>query len=353
MKCTGEALSASVVTDEEGEEMEETRENSINADKEHEQPSQQKIRERDEKIQKAYLNYLELGEEHYFLELMELVDSMSRAQVAEYLKNAKGYYDADYVEDVMQEARLAMWKHINKTRETREKDYFTYGYYARGIYKMIAQQEIDKERNTDKRGANFGAFSVEKMREDGTETRAEETDATADCMEKKEAADFYAKFFDEYLRTLMETDESPKCCLATTYARLLPHIIGFGTESIVSSVKWARKKMGKHTVLYLTFDSENEFRNHGFNFFKWGIKYTTQLDNCVTIDGKQAILGDLIYLESFDLNRDIEHMDRHLHNVILKETINRLSQDSQFVALGSEYLDRDERLYKLIGGERK
>lgn len=335
------------------EKLDVTRENGINVGKEQEKPSQQKIRERDEKIQTAYLNYLELGEEHYFLELMELVDSMSRAQVAEYLKNAKGYYDADYVEDVMQEARLAMWKHINKTRETKEKDYFTYGYYARGIYKMIAQQEIDKERNTDKRKANFGASSVEKMREDGVETKVEEKDATAESMNKKESADFYARFLDEYLHTLMETGEPPECCLATTYARLLPHIIGFGTESVASSVKWARKKMGEHTVQYLTSDSENEFQKNGFGFFEWGIKYLAQLNNYITIDGKRDILRDLKYLESFDRKRDLEHMDRHLHNTILKETINRLSKDNRFVALGTEYLDRDERLFKLIGGERK
>ena len=333
--------------------MEQINVNNSEADKEYESLSRRKIRERDEKIQNAYMNYLELGEEHYFLELMDLVDSMSRNQVSEYLKNAKGYYDADYVEDVMQEARLVMWKHINKTRKEKDKQFFSYGYYARGIYKMVAQQEIDKERNTNKRRANFGAFSVEKMREDGSETESNDSDTPVANADKKEAADFYSRFLDGYLRTLMDTKESPEYCLAVTYARLLPHIMDSGTESVTSSVKWARKKMGDHTVSYLTWDSEESFWDNGFVFFKWGIQYIKQLDKWIMVTGKPFILRDLVYLEAFDHKRDIEHMDRHIHNVILKETIEKLCQDKSFVALGTEYLDKDERLYKLIGGERK
>lgn len=58
----------------------------------------------------------------------------------------------------------------------------------------------------------------------------------------------------------------------------------------------------------------------------------------------------IVYIDAYDNDRDIEHMDRRAHNIILRDAIETLCQDPRFVSLGSEYLDKDERLYKLIGG---
>ena len=43
---------------------------------------------------------------------------------------------------------------------------------------------------------------------------------------------------------------------------MLPHIIGYGKESVASSVKWARRKMEKHNIDYLTNESEEEIEEN-------------------------------------------------------------------------------------------
>lgn len=79
--------------------------------------SKDKINERDDKIHQAYLNYLELGEEQYFLELMELVDSMSKYHVTEKMKELMNRYDYHYLEDLMQEARFEMWRDLKQAQK--------------------------------------------------------------------------------------------------------------------------------------------------------------------------------------------------------------------------------------------
>lgn len=203
---------------------------------------------------------------------------------------------------------------------------------------------------TDKRKANHNADSIEQMSEDGAEQETRRTGSPIKMIYNKEAAEFYSKFLDGYVRALMRTKESPEYCLAVAYTRLLPHIIGYGKESVASSVKWARRKMEKHNIDYLTNESEEEIEENGYPFFEWGSYYVEQLDKIVAIRGKRFVLRNVVYIDAYDNDRDIEHMDRRAHNIILRDAIETLCQDPRFVSLGSEYLDKDERLYKLIGG---
>lgn len=312
--------------------------------------SEDKINERDDKIHQAYLNYLELGEEQYFVELMELVDSMSKYHVAEKMKEMMNRYDYHYLEDLMQEARFEMWRDLKQAKKRGDDSRFTYGYLARTIYTRTASRLVKGEVYTDKRKANHNADSIEQMSEDGVEQEARGTGSPMKMIYNKEAAEFYSKFLDGYVRALMKTKESPEYCLAVAYTRLLPHIIGYGKDSVASSVKWARRKMEKHNIDYLSNESEEEIAENGYPFFEWGPYYVEQLDKIVEIKGKRFVLRDVVYIDAYNNDRDIEHMDRRAHNIIFKDAIESLCQDSRFVSLGREYLDKDERLYKLIGG---
>ena len=316
--------------------------------------SLEKIKERDEKIHKAYLNFIELGDEHYFVELMEMVDSMSKYRVAEKMKAKMNYYDSEYMEDLMQECRLQMWKDLKNAREMgvdQQREH--YGYLARTIYERAAGKVLKGDFDTQKRKANFNTDSEEVRKENGKEQEAGLDSSPVQSVFDKEAAGFYVMYLEEFMRTLMDTEEAPQDCLAVVYTRLLPHIMGYVADNITSSVKWARQRMGTHDVEYLSGESELEIAGCGYSFFRWGKHYVKQLDNVVEINGKRYILRKVIYLEAFDYGKNIENMDRRAFRTILNEATKKLSQNSKFVALASEYLDKDERLYKLIGGVKR
>lgn len=58
------------------------------------------------------------------------------------------------------------------------------------------------------------------------------------------------------------------------------------------------------------------------------------------------------YLEAYDEGRNLEHMDRDTHKIILRETLDMLNDNSKFRSLAMEYVDRDDHLYELIGGAK-
>ena len=307
-----------------------------------------------EKIQKMYVECLKSEDDEKFLDLMEVIDSMFIPWSRKQLEQRIGYYDAKYIDDIMQESRLNLWRDIRKTKEMQSEPRETYGKYAYGIYKKSMSQALRKHSN-GKKNVSVKLNSLDAMKGTGREVQGKNKFEYVENKEEivqKERAYFYSYFLDVYLQHLMESDESPENCLAVMYARVLPHVTDQVRESIMSSVKWARKQMGKNNIGDLTLRSESLMNVNGFLFYKWGVKYLEQLDKKVIIAEKEYTLRDVIFLDAYDNGRKFEHMDRDTHKIIQRNTFEKLIKDPKFVSLGLDYLDKDDRMYKLIGGER-
>ena len=320
-----------------------------------------------EKIQTAYINCITLGDDFYFQELMEMIDLMCSSWIVNRIISAKKYYDEGFIKEVMQEARLNLWLDIKKTRELKLEPKPTYGWYAYGIYKHCVMNEL-KKYFSKRNSINLASFSLDVMKELGKEISIGTDDISItntvgkktivnnvdkeekDAVLEEERVIFYSAFLDEYLRTLMNSEESPENCLAVMYARILPHVLDDLRDSIMASVRWARERMGMHNIDFLTKDSESDMVNNGFSFYKWGSEYLKQLDKAIFVETKEYRVRDVIYIEAFDKGRDIEHMDRDTHRNIQRKAFKQLISDPKFISLGMEYMELDDRMYKLLGG---
>lgn len=322
-----------------------------------------------DKIQEAYLQYLQSGEEKFFHTVIQVLDSMCIVWIRNYLQGNRRYVTGDLLEEILQEARLNVWRDMNTTRKEQKEPRSTYGWYARGIYLNCARKEQEYYLS-NKNYANVNANSVELMNETGSTISVGSAENSIvvqqgnrtivnnvdiqkpDYVLQKERSNFYVNFLEAYIRTLMETKESPENCLAVMYTRLLPHAMDEIRDSLMSSVKWAKNQMGDYDIGYLSVDSENKMIENGFSYYRWGKNYIEQLDKEVVIQGNQLLLRQVKYLETYDKGRNLEHMDRNTHKVLQKETFKKIVRDPKLRALALEYVEKEDRMYKLIGGDR-
>lgn len=325
--------------------------------------------EKIEKIQENYIRYLQSGEESFFQEMIQILESMCVGWIKNYLRKNNRYISTETVEEILQESRLNVWKDLNITKKENKTPRDTFGWYARGIYMNCAKKE-QVYYLSNKNFANANSCSVEFMNENGiTISVGNKEDSLvvsrgnrsvinrADIIKEDEILqterrNFYGKFLEAYIRTLMDTKESPENCLAVMYTRLLPHVMGEIKDSLMSSVKWAKNQIKDQSIEELTVDSENKMIENGVPYYHWGSHYLEQLEKEICVNGNLVVLRQVKYLETYDEGRKLEHMDRDTHKAIQKETFKRILKDPELRELAVEYVEIEDRMYKIIGGDR-
>lgn len=321
------------------------------------------------KIQKAYCDYVNFGDERYFQELLKLTDAMCTKWVRDHLEE-KGCYNDEVEGEALCNARVGVWKAANSGKIACDSNSEEFAKYAYGIYKISAQDAVRKfERRKKKTGEVV--YSLERMRETGkdisvgtegsyiVEQKGVSNTVKPVEIEKKdsllveERRKVYATFQEMYFKSLMETTESPEKAITLMYVRILPHVLDEVRDSISSSVTWARKRIGENTIGYLTYDSEDNMQQQGFTDFNWGIGYTGQLDKEVLLKDEKCIVRDVRFLEAYDKGRNLEHMDRDMHYSVQKATFESLKDLKEFIFLAKQYVDKTDRMYGLIGGVKR
>lgn len=97
----------------------------------------------EDKIQKAYCNYIKLGDEDYIRELVELTNIKWKHKVMEYLRN-RGCLDDDTLDDSLCNAWLGVWKAAKGRVITSDPDSREFCLYSCGIYMNSAKSVVRK-----------------------------------------------------------------------------------------------------------------------------------------------------------------------------------------------------------------
>lgn len=298
-----------------------------------------------EQIQQLYLKCREQFNDQNFSELITLVDSYCIGKVRRELYKT-GCYSEENENEVMQEARIAVWHNISKSTKPHE----AIAYQALVIYKYKALDLIRETLDKDPKIPLDDPTEEEQKPIIETEP-ADQKDET----EQLEKRTMYDRIFQLYCSAFMNYKTYLPRNLALYYARVLPHLLHINHEektipdSKKASAKWAVGEMSDHTVLYLTDDSENFLQEEVAKQLKWSEDCRRQLEETAKIKDQEIILKDLIYTSVYDKGQ-IEDWADYMHKKAVKTTISLVAKDCELQSLVREYISRGDGLYRLAEG---
>lgn len=178
------------------------------------------LKQKDVQIQKNYESYLNSGNEQDFAELIKQLNIRYKNMIEKYLKNTGCYY-GDYLFDIQQEAKIAIWEYLEESRRKKEyKDRF--GGYACIIYKHKTFDYIRKILNERK-----GLGKPESMNDDtNQEEKGKKSDQIASenklvepeaITEQNEKRQLFQELLEVYCKARTTSQAERPCELALYY----------------------------------------------------------------------------------------------------------------------------------------
>lgn len=320
----------------------------------------------EDKIQKAYNNYIKLGDEDYIRELVELTNIKWKHKVMEYLRN-RGCLDDDTLDDSLCNAWLGVWKAAKGRVITSDPDSREFCLYSCGIYMNSAKSVVRKyyrKKNTPNINTTsiewlceVGANVVEDQEEQGDNSKhMSNSSMNYSCMqttyENDNAASHkhyvYKKLLKEYIDTLTSVDVSPQKVLAHIYARIIPHILDEIPDTKASSVKNALARMEGKTIQELATEAERLLKGNMFPEFSFDQTFMERMEQNICTSNYSGCIGDLIYTSVYDEDK-IEHWCDDLHKIIIRETYKRIQEEASFMCVADKYLKHRDKCCTLIG----
>lgn len=305
-------------------------------------------KEKAQKIQRAYLEYMTGGNEEYaFAELMKLQDAYCIPWIRKKLGNM-GCYVENNEEDILQESRQALWDLVSKEKKNKTIRE-SFAYYAFGIYKNKTLEAI---RRICRKRARLDVHSFEEPVGDGGKKIGDivPPEISQDVLELEEIRRMCSRLFQVYCKAFMSSSAFPPRCLALYYARVLPHLLGVIPESKAASAKWAFEKIDNRTVGALGEDSEKTLCRKVKNDLRWGRDFIRQLNEIFEFDGGKIYLKDVVYTEAYGKGK-IEDWADSMHKTARKDAAEMVQKEPELLNLAKEYVSKKDILYCFVKEE--
>lgn len=317
--------------------------------------------------QEKFKRILELYEQCYasnddacFEQLIALTDAIYRRQVRNLLKQ-NGCYNDDLEHAAMQEARLAIWKHVQKCRESDmvETDFARYckGIYYHKAMDIVRKQNTYRSHFSDKLGRE--PVSLDAALPDGRKSLGDTVEDTKNTPEAVISLDEQRRVFNTlfvlYCKSLVNAKAEPPRELALYYARILPHVlhINYEIETIpekkMTSAKWAFERMKDKTIKILAETSEEEMKKLISHALSWCESFWNQLELPVHMSSEKTVLKDIVYTAVYN-KRKIEDWSESMHKTVVQATLKEALKDPKLVELAADYISDRDKIYCLIKG---
>ena len=309
-------------------------------------------------INKKYEKYVQ-GEDALVEDIIDALNKKYRGMVVHQLYTA-GCYDDENEHTAMQDAQMAVWIMLRKSRTENQID-SSFSDICKGIY---YHKVMDVIRNVLTKSKHFGggvrSIDIELPSENGTigdliEDPVHKGNRPENVIEDEEKRRFFDFAFKMYCRALTESDAEPPRCLALYYARILPHIlqICYSIETIpdskAASPKWAIKKMGKRTIGVLSEESEMQMKSYVSKKIMWCEAFQNQLSENVITPSGEIIMKYIIFVDHYD-EKQIGHMTDYMHKVVTRDWLRLMKKDSKMIENAVEYTLGSDKISKALRG---
>ena len=309
-------------------------------------------------INDKYEKYV-CGEDELLGVVIESLDKKYRAMVVHQLYVA-GCYDDENEHTAMQEARMAVYTLLQKSRTNKKIDP-SFTAICKGIYYHKVMDVVRCVLTRNKRfGGSVSSIDIELPSENGTigsliEDPAHKGNRPENVIEDTEKRIFFDSAFKMYCRALTESDAEPPRCLALYYARILPHIlqICFSEETIpdskAASPKWAVERMGKRTIGVLSDESETQMKRYVTETIMWCDAFQNQLNESITTSSGEIIMKYIVFVDHYD-EKQIGHMTDYMHKIVARDWLRLMKKDSKMIENAVEYTKGSDKISKALRG---
>lgn len=309
-------------------------------------------------INRKYERYVQ-GEDELLGDVIEALDKKYRGMVVHQLYIA-GCYDDENEHTAMQEARMAVWTMLRKSR-TEQKIDPSFSDICKGIYYHKVMDVVRSVLTKNKHfGGGVSSIDIELPSENGTigtliEDPAHKGNRPENVIEDVEKRNFFDAAFEMYCRALTDSDAEPPRCLSLYYARILPHIlqICFSVETIpdskAASPKWAIEKMGKREIGALSTESETQLKSYVSNKLMWCDTFQNQLNESISTSTGVQVMKYIIFVDHYD-EKQIGHMTDYMHKVIARDWLRLMKKNSKMIENAVGYTMGSDKISKALRG---
>lgn len=313
-----------------------------------------------EEINKKYEKYVQ-GDDCLLEDIMDALDKKYRGTVSHQLY-AAGCYDDENEHTAMQEARMGVWKLLQKSR-SEQKIEQAFAAQCKGIYYHKVMDVIRDVLSTNKKwDGGISSLDIELPSENGTVAsliadRSHGGNRPDLVLEDEAKREFFDSAFTTYCQALTNSDAEPPRCLALHYSRILPHIlhIYFEVDTIpdskASSPKWAIEKMGKRTIGVLGNESESQLRKYVSGKLHWCDSFLKQLNTEISTSVGLKMMKNIIYTDQYD-EKQIGHMTDYMHKTVVQDWLELMKKQSVTVEEAIDYTVGSAKISKVLRGGR-
>ncbi len=335
----------------------------MNAQVEHIKLLQEKKRTEVQKaanlINQQYIKCYE-GDENAFQSLIVLLDKMYNGLVRRQLYLA-GCFNDENEHTAMQDARLAVWSYVQKTRQEK-KAAISFASYCKGIYFHKVSDVIRQEYKSQiKYGGEFISLEADALGEtrgkvgDYVESPQYKGNSPELIIAADEGRSIFDKCFIMYCEAMTVVDAAPQRKVALYYARVLPHVLQvcYNVDTIpdgkAASPKWAIKSMGKRNLLMLGNESQEQMQQFIKHTLRWSEDFWMQMEEKIETSVGALQIKDVIFVNEYD-EKQIGHMTDYMHKIVAKEWLKEAKKDSVFLAKAIEHTTEMDKISSMLKG---
>ena len=223
-----------------------------------------------------------------------------------------------------------------------------------GYIRTTLYNKISDFVNATKKELETRPYPMQNGQEEDGNSENIEDESDLDILSEDERALAYilARLLKIYCYYMMHIDDHPKRQLALCYARVLSHITS-EYDAVATSTIFMLEQIGKKSIFELEKDSENELQHKIDKVLCWGENFKDQVRERENINGRDCVLGTVIYAEVFT-NQDIEGWSRGLHNKLVKTIRNDgPRKDKEFFSLVNEYVGVSRVLHFFVETDKE
>lgn len=311
-----------------------------------------------QKINDAYVQCVR-GDEAVFQEIIQALDKLYKRMVWNELHKTN-CYNEENEHTTLQEAHLAVWLMIRKSREENQIR-ASFASYCKGVYYYKVQDVIRSVLETKKRLGGQELSIEEELPDEGGKLE----DFIADpqyqgnqveiIAANSETSELFDRLFKIYCYALTQAEAEPQRELALYYSRVLPHVLHlyYGIETIpdkkAASPKWAMEKMKNKSIGTLGLESEKQMKQLISQKLFWCDKFWKQMErNMKTSSGVRPV-KEVIYVVQFD-EKQIGHMAEYMHQVVAKQWSKLVKKDASLSKGAMEYTVEMDKMSGLLRG---
>lgn len=310
-------------------------------------------------INQQYIKCYE-GDESAFTDLIASLDKMYKGLVRRRLQLA-GCFNDENEHTAMQEAHLAIWSYIKKTRQEKRAE-ISFTSYCKGIYFHKVSDVVRSEYVSQKKyGGKFTSLDADALGEkrgmvgEYVESPKYGGNRSDLIIAANEQRDIFDKCFIMYCDAMTVVDATPQRKVALYYARVLPHVLQVyhNVDTIpdgkAASPKWAIKSMGKRNILMLGNESQEQMQQFIEDSLRWSENFWLQLEDEIETSIGLVHIKDIIFVDEYD-EKQIGHMTDYMHKLVAKEWLKEAKREPLFLSKAIEYTTEMDRISSMLKG---